>query len=98
VQYPSPPIPSSRTGTTVEVTRARAGWRYVHFAVRQVVPGKPWVHNTGAAECCLVLLAGCCRVTYTSGKGPAVTVTLGPRRSVFADYRAGGHEAIDGRQ
>lgn len=87
VHYPSSPIPSSRTGTTVEVTRARAGWRYVHFAVRQVVPGKPWIHDTGTAECCLVLLAGYCRVTYKSGKGgPAVTVTLGPRRSVFADY------------
>ncbi len=86
VLYPSSPIQSRRTGTTVEVTRARAGWRFVHFAVRQVVPGKPWIHNTGTAECGLVLLAGCCRVTYTSGKAPAVTVTLGPRRSVFADY------------
>jgi len=87
VQYPSSPIPSTRTGITVEVTAARAGWRYLHFAVRQVVPGKPWTHNTGTQECCLVLLAGCCRVTYPSGKsGSPVTLTLGPRLSVFADY------------
>ncbi len=52
-----------RTGTTIEVTRARAGWRYVHFAVRQIAPGKPWVHDTGAEECCLVLLAGHCQVS-----------------------------------
>ena len=61
----SPPSPG-RTGTTVEITRARAGWRYVHFAVRQIAPGKPWTHDTGAEECCLVLLAGHCQVAYTT--------------------------------
>jgi 5-deoxy-glucuronate isomerase len=71
----------------VEITRARAGWRYVHFAVRQIAPGKPWVHDTGADECCLVLLAGLCQVSYRPTKRAAeVTTTLGPRRSVFADY------------
>ncbi len=73
----------------MEVTRARAGWRYVHFAVRQIAPGKPWVSDTGAEECCLVLLAGLCRVTYghpIKGRPALRTATLGPRRSVFADY------------
>lgn len=65
----------------MEITRARAGWRYVHFAVRQIAPGKPWVHDTGGEECCLVLLAGHCQVSYGG-----TIVTLGPRRSVFADY------------
>lgn len=91
----SPPSPS-RTATAVEITRARAGWRYVHFAVRQIAPGKTWVHQTGAEECCLVLLAGLCHVSYrrpikgrptnTKGSGTEVTTTLGPRRSVFTDY------------
>ncbi|MEK6631547.1 MAG: 5-deoxy-glucuronate isomerase [Acidobacteriota bacterium] len=81
VLFRSSPLSPGRTGTVVEVTRARAGWRYVRFAVRQVAPGKPWVSETGAEECCLVLLAGCCRVAYMGR-----AATLGPRRSVFADY------------
>jgi len=83
----------------VEITRARAGWRYAHFAVRQIVPGKAWVHDTGAEECCLVLLAGLCHVSYRlayrgaqreggrpTQRASEVTTTLGPRRSVFAGY------------
>ncbi len=63
------------------MTRARAGWRFVHFAVRHVVPGKPWAGDTGAEECCLVLLAGQCRINV-DGR----VETLGPRKSVFAEY------------
>jgi 5-deoxy-glucuronate isomerase len=95
VLFRSSSLSPSRTGTTVEVTRARAGWRYVHFAVRQIAPGRPWVSETGAEECVLVLLAGSCRVAYgprprtikgrPAIKGPS-TALLGPRRSVFADY------------
>ncbi len=72
----------------MEITRARAGWRYVRFAVRQIAPGKAWLHDTGADECCLVLLTGHCQVSYRakSGSPAETTVTLGPRRSVFADY------------
>ena len=72
----------------MEITRARAGWRYVRFAVRQIAPGKAWLHDTGADECCLVLLTGHCQVSYRakSGSPTETTVTLGPRRSVFADY------------
>jgi 5-deoxy-glucuronate isomerase len=66
--FRSSPLASGRTGTAVEITPARAGWRYVRFAVHQIAPGKPWVSDTGAEECVLVLLAGCCRVTY----GPRV--------------------------
>ena len=65
----------------VEVTRSRARWKYVSFAVRHVVPGKPWADKTGGDECCLVLLSGACRVEYDGSKA-----TLGPRRDVFAEY------------
>lgn len=74
-------MPPNRTGTVVEVTRARAGWRFVHFAVRQIAPGKPWAHHTGREECCLVLLAGACRVFVDDR-----VETLGPRPNVFAGY------------
>ncbi len=79
--YRSSPPPAHRTGTAIEVTRARAGWRFVHFAVRHVAKGKPWAGDTGTEECCLVLLAGQCRITV-DGR----VETLGPRKSVFADY------------
>jgi 5-deoxy-glucuronate isomerase len=78
-------MPSNRTGTAIEVTRARAGWRYVHFAVRQIAPAKAWLHNTGAEECCLVLLSGHCTVSFDSHEEKRAEV-LGPRRSVFAGY------------
>src|SRR5688572_7424636 len=81
VLYRSSPLAPHRTGTAIEITRARAGWRFVHFAVRQIVPGKAWVSDTGRDECCLVLLSGRCRVEL-DGRSE----TLGPRRSVFAGY------------
>ncbi len=65
----------------MEVTAARAGWRYVHFAVRQIAPGKPWTDTTGGEECCLILLRGTCQVEYSTS-----VATLGPRRDVFTDY------------
>jgi 5-deoxy-glucuronate isomerase len=79
--YPSTALPPSRTGPAVEVSRTRARWKYIDFAVRHVSPQKPWSSDTGACECCLILLAGKCRVRYTDAE-----VTLGPRASVFAAY------------
>ena len=70
-----------RTGTAVEITRRRAGWRYVHFAVRHLAPSKVWTDRTGRDECCLVLLRGSCRVQYGDQ-----TAVLGPRADVFSAY------------
>jgi 5-deoxy-glucuronate isomerase len=81
VLYQSSSIARNRTGTAIEVTRAQAGWRFVHFAVRQIATRQPWTSRTGASECCLVLLSGQCRVIF----GGRVE-TLGPRASVFASY------------
>ena len=81
VLYQSSSIAKTRTGTAIEITRARAGWRFVHFAVRQIARGRSWTSRTGASECCLVLLAGECRVTFEGRKE-----RLGPRTSVFASY------------
>lgn len=79
--YESTAIAPSRTGTAIEITRARAGWKFVHFAVRRVAPAKAWTGNTGKDECCLVLLAGRCRIRF-DGREAA----LGPRATVFAGY------------
>lgn len=89
VLFPSRPLPPSATGTVVEVTRARARWQWVHFAVRQVAPGAAWRGRTGEAECCLVLLRGACRVAYDgprSAPGGSGSAALGPRRDVFSGY------------
>jgi 5-deoxy-glucuronate isomerase len=79
--FPSSPQSPTRTATTVEITPRRAGWRYVHFAVRHVAPRTPWKGDTGRNECCLVLLRGQCRVE--TGRD---SYALGPRRDVFTDY------------
>ena len=68
VQYRSAPLQAGRTATAVEITPARAGWKYVHFAVRQVAPGTAWKADTGREECCLVLLRGTCRIEYPRGE------------------------------
>jgi 5-deoxy-glucuronate isomerase len=98
VLFRSSPVAPGRTGTAVEITPARAGWRYVNFAVRHIAPGRPWVSATGADECVLVLLEGHCRVAYgprstattaartIKGRSVSKTAQLGPRRNVFADY------------
>lgn len=86
VLFHSSPVPSRRSGTLVEITRARAGWKYVQFAVRQVAPGKGWAGQTRREECCFVLLRGECRVEFSTHKAPADVAVLGPRRDVFTDY------------
>jgi 5-deoxy-glucuronate isomerase len=88
VLYRSSPLSANRTGTAVDVTASRAGWRFVRFAVRQVSPKTPWAGTTGDHECCLVLLRGCCRVEFgaTTARIAEDSVTLGPRRDVFDSY------------
>jgi 5-deoxy-glucuronate isomerase len=81
VLYKSSSIAKTRSGTAIEITRAQAGWRFVHFAVRQIAPNRAWSGRTGTSECCLVLLAGKCRVIFDGREE-----TLGPRASVFAAY------------
>ena len=66
----------------LEVTRARAGWRFVHFAVRQIAAGQPWTSRTPASR----NAAWCC-----SPATAASPLTAAPRRSdldasVFAAY------------
>ena len=82
-------LPLGRTGTAVEITRRRAGWRYIDFAVRHIAPNKPWTAKTRDDECCLVLLRGCCRIEYETDRGAgrgASAARLGPRRDVFGGY------------
>lgn len=76
--------PRAGQGTLVSVTPERAGWSYVHFAVRRLAAGERWSGRTGGTEVCLVLLCGQVRVSWSPGGSRRLT--LGPRRSVFRDY------------
>jgi 5-deoxy-glucuronate isomerase len=81
VLYRSKAVAPHVTGTRIEVSPAQAGWRFVHFAVRQIAPARPFTGNTRHEECCLVLLRGHCRIIFDGG-----SAVLGPRRDVFASY------------
>jgi 5-deoxy-glucuronate isomerase len=81
VLFRSSRLPQGRTGTAVDVSRRRARWRWVSFAVRRVAVGHPWSDATKADECCLVLLSGSCRIEFAGA-----AVSLGPRRDVFSGY------------
>ena len=83
--FHSSSLPAGRTGTTLEITPRRAGWKYISFAIHQIAPSKPWRTTTEGEECCLVLLRGTCTIEYRHG-GKTETATLGPRASVFAAY------------
>jgi 5-deoxy-glucuronate isomerase len=86
VLFRSSTSPSDRTRTLIDVSPARVGWKYVHFAVHQIAPAKPWTTRTQRHECCLVLLRGTCTIEYTEKGGERRVSTLGPRRDVFSDY------------
>jgi 5-deoxy-glucuronate isomerase len=75
---------SRRSGVLVTLTRQRAGWQFVRFAVRQIAGGDTWTDRTGRDELCLVLLSGECRVRWTPGGSDAQRI--GPRKSVFDGY------------
>jgi 5-deoxy-glucuronate isomerase len=66
-------------GVLVETTPAGAGWEYLSFQVRRVVPGAPWTGNTGDQEAALVLVGG--RITLRAGDA---TWAMGERPNPFA--------------
>ena len=80
----SRPVPDGQSGTRLALTRRRAGWKYVGFAVRQLAAGDVWPGRTAGDEVCLVLLGGLASITWSPGGGKSVR--LGPRQDVFSDY------------
>ncbi len=80
-RFPSRHLRPDCSGVAVDVGPARAGWSWIHFAVRQIARGDVWRARRAAEETCLVLLAGEATVRW----GGAVH-RLGPRASVFAAY------------
>jgi 5-deoxy-glucuronate isomerase len=75
-------LPPESSGELIHVPAERAGWPFIHFAVRQLAAGASWDVVTGGHEVCLVLLAGQCQVRWDGGAWR----DLGPRAGVFDAY------------
>jgi 5-deoxy-glucuronate isomerase len=78
----SRPLPADSAGVLIDVGPREAGWEFIRFSVRRLVPDSKWQGRTDGEECCLVLLSGRCDVSWDGG--PAETI--GPRGSVFDGY------------
>lgn len=75
-------LPSNSSGVLLDIGPDEAGFDYITFRVRRVAAGERWEGRTEGQECCLVLLAGRCTVSWDGGAAH----TLGPRTSVFDSY------------
>ena len=65
----SRPPARGRSGLSMSVTPARAGWELVSFAVRTIARGGVWSGAAGGQERCIVLLSGRCRVQWRARGG-----------------------------
>jgi 5-deoxy-glucuronate isomerase len=79
--YRSRTCPPGRTLTAIDLSQTALGWKYIHFAVRQLGPGTEWRGLSRHEERCLVLLRGVFEIEWPGGGG-----TIGPRADVFAGY------------
>lgn len=75
-------LPADTSGLLLDLSPDAAGFDYITFRVRRVARGERLNGRTDGQECCLVLLAGACSVSWDGG--PAHH--LGPRASVFETY------------
>jgi 5-deoxy-glucuronate isomerase len=74
-------LDARESGVLVGVTPRQAGWKFVRFAVHQLVPDSAWRSVSKGEEICLVLLEGACDVECDGLRFP-----LGPRTDVFSAY------------
>lgn len=62
------------------VTPSEAGWNYLSFEARRLVPGEKWKGNTGDNECLFVLLSG----NFTAQTSEGNWKTSNGRKAVFS--------------
>ena len=75
-----PPAASGADGTITVVTPASAGWSHVGFEALLLEPGRSAERDTGARECCVVVIAG----HATSGPSTATGGTSAIAATPFA--------------
>jgi 5-deoxy-glucuronate isomerase len=81
VLFHSGAIAPDKSGVLISVTRERANWKTIRFAVRRLISGQFWQNKTGDEEAVLVLLGGKAVVDW--GEGPK---EIGGRKNVFSGY------------
>ncbi|HMF97197.1 MAG TPA: 5-deoxy-glucuronate isomerase [Vicinamibacterales bacterium] len=79
--YRSRTCSQGRTVTAIDLSPTALGWKYIHFAVRQLGLGGEWRGLSRHEERCLVLLRGAFDIEWPGGGGH-----VGPREDVFAGY------------
>jgi 5-deoxy-glucuronate isomerase len=68
------------SGTLMEVRAANVGFVDLSFLVQRLKAGESYAHDTGASECCVVVLSGTCDFAGNNGAWRNV----GRRASVFS--------------
>jgi 5-deoxy-glucuronate isomerase len=86
IHFRSRPLARPRSGASMSITPASAGWELISFAVRTIARGDGWSSAYAKQERCLVLLSGRCRVEWRTRGGASGDGMLGPRASVFEAY------------
>ena len=74
-------LPPEQGGELLHLPRQKAGWEWMSFFVRRLLPGEVYPTNTDGEEAAFVLLGGVCLADC--GKG---TQRIGKRKNVFDGF------------
>jgi 5-deoxy-glucuronate isomerase len=74
-------IPSQRGGTLLHLPREQAGWEWMSFSVRRLLPNESYTTTTANDEAAFVILGGKCRADWGSGE-----LEIGERTDVFSGF------------
>jgi 5-deoxy-glucuronate isomerase len=74
-------LPQDQAGEMVSFTRQQAGWEWMSFVVRRLLPGQLWELRTDGEEAVLVLLGGTCLANWGTGQQ-----SIGIRANVFGGF------------
>jgi 5-deoxy-glucuronate isomerase len=74
-------LPAGQAGELLGFTRQEAGWDWMDFVVRRLLPGENIELSTKGEEMALVLLGGICRANWGQSEQ-----RIGDRKDVFGGY------------
>jgi 5-deoxy-glucuronate isomerase len=74
-------LPQDQAGEMVGFTRQEAGWEWMSFVVRRLLPGQALELRTEGEEMALVLLGGSCLANWGAGEQ-----SIGARANVFDGF------------
>jgi len=74
-------LPPEQGGELLHLPRQKAGWEWMSFFVRRLLPGEVYQTNTDGEEAAFVLLGGVCLADWGQG-----TQRIGKRKNVFDGF------------